>query len=54
MDAMNLLSSLYINQDRPEAAEPFIVETVALRRKLFGDRHPRTLDALGNLASVHM
>jgi tetratricopeptide (TPR) repeat protein len=49
---MNVLSYLYRNQKKPDKAEPYLREALALSRRINGEEHPDTLTYSRNLGKV--
>ena len=52
-ELLNNLALLYGSQGKYEAAEPLYQQALALKRELFGDRHPAVATSLNNLAGLY-
>lgn len=50
--AIGNLGALLVRTGRNEEAAPILVDTLEIKRELYGDRHPTTLSTLNNLCSV--
>ena len=50
--AIGNLGALLVRTGRNKEAAPILEETLALKREIYGDRHPTTLSTINNLASV--
>lgn len=50
--AIGNLGALLVRTGRNEEAAPILVDTLGLKRELYGDTHPTTLSTLNNLCSV--
>lgn len=48
------LGALLVRTGRFEEAAPILEETLALKRGMYGDKHPTTLSTLNNLCSVYL
>jgi tetratricopeptide (TPR) repeat protein len=51
-EAINDLALLYELRGNYEESEKFFLESLAMKRRLFGDKHPEIANALENLASA--
>ncbi len=50
--AIGNLGALLVRTGRNEEAAPILLDTLKLKRDLYGDKHPTTLSTLNNLCSV--
>lgn len=50
--AIGNLGALLVRTGRNAEAAPILIDTLELKRELYGDRHPTTLSTLNNLCSV--
>ncbi|HEY9802257.1 MAG TPA: tetratricopeptide repeat protein [Leptolyngbyaceae cyanobacterium] len=51
--SLNHLAGLYYSQGRYSQAEPLLIQTLALTRKLLGEEHPDVANSLNNLAVLY-